>query len=290
MVQNIGVMTTTWAAVRSAAVPAIVLGATTAYFLTNDTTSSESARQAAGTVADWPSWAGHLVEGVSEGGLVLLALLLAAAWWRARSREPRRVATAVLGGVGVVLALAVSELLKLLLTQDRPCRSVPGLEAVVSCPPIGDWSLPSNHPTLAAARAAASIWTAPRWWPLASLLAGAVAAARVGLGVHYPHDVVDGLVIGALVVSLLVVLPRRPATRLVVAAGGTPLLGWILTAEQRRLGEVGAGMLSAGDLSSEHIAPGRQPAGRNLTATEWGTHPADPGRPRSTCDGPGPPS
>ncbi len=228
-------MTTTWAAMRSAAVPALLLGATTAYFLANDTTSSEAARLAAGTVADWPSWARHLVAATSEGGLVLLALLLAAAWWQARSGGPRQVATAVVGGLGVVLALSVSELLKLLLSQDRPCRSVPELEAVAPCPPIGDWSLPSNHAALAAAIAAALIWTAPRWWPLASLLAVAVAASRVGLGVHHPHDVVDGLVIGALVVSLLLVLSRRPATRLVVAASGASLLRWILTAEQGRL-------------------------------------------------------
>ncbi len=235
VVQNIGVMTTNWVAVRSAGVPVLLLGAAAAFLMTNDTTSSDAARSAAGTVADWPSWASRLVKGVSEGGLVLLALLLAASSWRARSRGPRQVATAILGGVGVVVALAVSEVLKVLLSQDRPCRSVPGLEAVAPCPPIGDWSLPSNHATLAAALAAALIWTAPRWWPLASLLAVAVAASRVALGVHYPHDVMDGLVIGALVVSLLLVLLRRPATRLVVAASGVPRLRWILTAEQRRL-------------------------------------------------------
>jgi len=58
----------------------------------------------------------------------------------------------------------------------------------------------------------------------------AVAAARVGLGVHYAHDVVDGLVIGAVVVSLLVLLLRRAATRLVVTAGRVPVLGTVLTA------------------------------------------------------------
>jgi undecaprenyl-diphosphatase len=54
----------------------------------------------------------------------------------------------VLGGLGVVLALAVSELVKVLVAQDRPRRTVAGLGAVARCPPIGDWSLPSNHATV----------------------------------------------------------------------------------------------------------------------------------------------
>ncbi len=32
---------------------------------------------------------------------------------------------------------------------------MPGLTALVECPPLGGWSLPSNHATLAAALAAA---------------------------------------------------------------------------------------------------------------------------------------
>lgn len=235
VVQNIGPMTTNWVAVRSAAAPGLLLGATAAFFLTNDTTSSGTARSAAGTVADWPAWGQSAVAGASEGGLVLLALLVAAAAWRARSRGPRQVATAVLGGVGVVLSLAVSEVLKVLLSQDRPCRGVPGLEAVVPCPPIGDWSLPSNHATLAAALAAALVWTAPRWWPAATLLALAVGASRVGLGVHYPHDVMDGLLVGALVVSLSVLVLRGPASRLVTAVSGAPLLRPLLSAGRNRL-------------------------------------------------------
>ncbi|MGY1739648.1 MULTISPECIES: hypothetical protein [unclassified Blastococcus] len=61
---------------------------------------------------------------------------------------------------------------------------------------------------------------APWWAPPLALL----AAARVGLSVHHPHDVVDGLVLGALVASALVVPLRRVATRWVTAAAGVPVL------------------------------------------------------------------
>lgn len=222
-------MTTTWPAMRAGAVPALLLSAAFALLLTNDTTSPEAARSIAGTVADWPSWAHHAVTAVSEGGLVVLGLLLAIAGWRARSQGPRQVATAILGGAGVVLALAASEILKLLAAQDRPCRAVAGLDAVAACPPVGDWSLPSNHATLAAALAAALIWAVPRWWPLAASLALLVAAARVGLGVHYPHDVVDGLVLGSVVASALILLLRRPATRWAAAGRRLPVLRAIVS-------------------------------------------------------------
>lgn len=224
-------MTMNWVAVRPVAVPVLLLAGAAVLFLINDTTSSEAARSAAGAVADWPTWAQHAVAGASEGGLVLLALLLAASAWQARFRGPHRVAAAFLGGLGVVLALAVSELVKVLVAQDRPCRTVPGLDAVAQCPPIGDWSLPSNHAALAAALATAVIWSFPRRWPLAALLAVLVAGARVGLGVHYPHDVMDGVLVGAVVVSLLMLLLRGPATRLLAAASGAPLLRSLLTAE-----------------------------------------------------------
>jgi undecaprenyl-diphosphatase len=227
--QNIDVMTTTWPTVRAPVVPVLLLGAAIGFVLANDTTSPDAARSFAGTVADWPAWAHDAVATVSERGLVVLGLLLAVSAWRARSRGPRQVATAVLGGTGVVLALAASELLKVLTAQDRPCREVADLDAVVPCPPVGDWSLPSNHATLAAALAAALIWSAPRWWPLVVSLASLVAAARVALGVHYPHDVVDGLVLGALVSSATVLLLRRPATHWVTAGRRVPLLRAVLS-------------------------------------------------------------
>jgi undecaprenyl-diphosphatase len=224
-------MTTTMLPVaRPAALPTALLAAASVLLLTNDVPSSEAVRSAAGTVASWPPWARDAVVLVSEGGLVLLAALLAVAAWQARSAGPRRVATALVGAMGVVLALGVSEIQKVLLAQDRPCRTVPGLQAVVECPPVGDWSLPSNHATLAAALAAAVVWTVPRRWPVAVGCALLVAAARVGLGVHYPHDVVDGLVLGALAGSASVLLLRRPVTSLVTAGARVPALRLLLSA------------------------------------------------------------
>ncbi|MGY1696059.1 phosphatase PAP2 family protein [Geodermatophilus sp. SYSU D00814] len=201
-------------------VPAALLVAAAVLLVVNDVPGPDLARSVVRAVADRPGWVHRGVEVVSEGGLVALALLLAAAAWRRRTRvEP--VATALLAGVAVVAALGVSEALKAAVAQDRPCRTVPGLTALVECPPPGDWSLPSNHATLAAALATAVVLLAPAWWRVAVPPALLVGASRVALGVHLPHDVVDGLVLGSAVVLVVVVALRWPAVRLAGALAGS---------------------------------------------------------------------
>jgi undecaprenyl-diphosphatase len=196
--------------------PAVLAAVAAALLLTNDVPSPDLARATVQEVTGWPAWAHTGVEPVSEGGLVLLALLLAAAAWSRRAR-PAAVATALLAGGGVLAALGTSEALKAAMAQDRPCRVVPGVSALVECPPPGDWSLPSNHAVLAAALATAVVLLAPAWWRAAVPVALLVGASRVALGVHYPHDVVDGLVLGPLVVLAVVLVLRRPAGRAVGA-------------------------------------------------------------------------
>jgi undecaprenyl-diphosphatase len=188
-----------------------------ALLLTNDVPSPDLARSTVQEVAGWPGWGRAGIEALSEGGLVALASLLAVAAWRRRTAK-RSVATALLAGIGVLVALGVSEALKVVVAQDRPCRAVPGLTALVDCPPQGDWSLPSNHATLAGALATALVLLAPTWWRVAVPTALLVGASRVALGVHYPHDVVDGLVLGPLIVLPAVLLFRSPATRVIDAA------------------------------------------------------------------------
>ncbi len=206
-------MTAPTTRLRPFLVPAALLGVAAALLLGNDVPSPELARATVREVATWPGWVRQGVEVLSEGGLVALAVLLAVAAWRRRTRAAS-VATALLAGAGVVAALAVSEALKATVTQDRPCRAVPGLTALVECPPLGDWSLPSNHATLAAALAAAVVLLTPTWWPAVVSIGLLVGASRVALGVHHPHDVVDGLALGPVVVVGVVLLLRRPATRI----------------------------------------------------------------------------
>ncbi|MES4901377.1 MULTISPECIES: phosphatase PAP2 family protein [unclassified Streptomyces] len=167
-------------------------------------------------VADGPSGTGALLDLTADGLLVVLGGLLAWVGWEAvRRRSARGVAGVVLVGVGTGVAYAVSEALKLVVDEERPCRAVSGVEAVADCPAVGDWSFPSNHATLAAGLAVGLAVLRPRLAAVALPLGAAVAVARVAAGVHYPHDVLAGAALGAAVVTAAVWSAAPPVTRAV---------------------------------------------------------------------------
>jgi undecaprenyl-diphosphatase len=184
-------------------------------------TSRETYIEVVRTVADWPGWTHTTLELVSEGGLVLLVLTLAVT--ALARRTAGSLATAALGLAATCVAYMASALLKLAETQPRPCHAISGLERIAACPPPGDWSLPSNHAVLAAALAVGVGFLAPRLAVPAMVVAVLVAATRVALGVHYPHDVVTGLTLGAGIAGVLLLVLRAPATRVAAAVtGGSP--------------------------------------------------------------------
>ncbi|MEU5639054.1 phosphatase PAP2 family protein [Streptomyces milbemycinicus] len=158
-----------------------------------------------GVVAEGPSGVGAVLDLGADGLLVVLAGLLAWVGWGAvRRRSAHDVAGVVLVGVGTVAAYAVSEALKLVVDEERPCRAVRGVVAVADCPGVDDWSFPSNHATLAAALAVGLTVLRPRLAAVVLPLGAVVAVARVAAGVHYPHDVLAGAALGAAVVTAAV--------------------------------------------------------------------------------------
>ncbi|MEV0806485.1 phosphatase PAP2 family protein [Micromonospora sp. NPDC050200] len=150
----------------------------------------------------------------TEGAILLLGVLfLVAAAPRLLRGGPWERALALVAPVVVVLAYGCSEALKGLFDEDRPCR---GAATVVAghCPPVGDWSFPSNHATIAGALAAATLLLSRRLGLVAVPLALFAALSRVFVGVHYPHDVAAGLLLGALVTLTGTPLAARPAAEL----------------------------------------------------------------------------
>ncbi len=158
-----------------------------------------------------PSWVGSLVDLAGDGLLLVLGLLLA--WTALRYRDPRTLAGVLLTGVGTVVAYGMSEALKLVVDEERPCRVVSGAEVIAHCPAMGDWSFPSNHATLAAGLAVGIALLRPRLAAVALPLAAAVALARIAAGVHYPHDVLAGAALGATLVAATLLLANPLATR-----------------------------------------------------------------------------
>lgn len=134
------------------------------------------------------------MQGISwlGGGVPRWALALAlAAWlWRAAGRRP----ALLLVGTAVVANLA-SSLLKTVFDRPRP-NLIPHLDHVSS------WSYPSGHATSVAAIALGFALLKPPAWRRAAGWAAAVAIlltalSRVMLGVHWPSDVLGGILLGA---------------------------------------------------------------------------------------------
>ncbi|MEH0609013.1 phosphatase PAP2 family protein [Streptomyces scabiei] len=149
-----------------------------------------------------PAWLDDTVSAWSTYGLLLFAVLMGVGWWRARRVGATASVTALAVPLVVVVAYGVDAALKLLVREDRPCQSlhVTPLEA---CPAPGDWSFPSNHAAIAAAAAVALLFVSRQLGAVAVVAACAMATSRVWVGAHYPHDVLAGVVVGALVALLV---------------------------------------------------------------------------------------
>ncbi|MFJ8230425.1 phosphatase PAP2 family protein [Streptomyces sp. NPDC094448] len=178
---------------------------------------------------DSPSWLQHAAEVWTEAGLLLFGVLFVVAWWRERTGPARAVAVAVLAPLATATGYVVSESLKSLFDEERPCRTVKDAAAsLVECPPTGDWSFPSNHASIAGAAAVALVLAWPRIAALVVPMALLMAFSRVFVGVHYPHDVAVGLVLGGFVTVVFVRVLTRPATALLTSmrTSRTGVIAW----------------------------------------------------------------
>ncbi|MGD6740591.1 phosphatase PAP2 family protein [Streptomyces sp. BH106] len=148
-----------------------------------------------------PDAVNSLIAFWSDWGLGLFAVLMLWGWWRARSAgRPQLPALAV--PLIVVAAFVVNDIVKSVLHEARPCQVLP-VSPLEACPGVGDWSFPSNHAAIAAA-AAAALWCVDRTLGLIALPAALLMAfSRVWVGAHYPHDVLAGLLLGAIVGAVL---------------------------------------------------------------------------------------
>lgn len=163
-------------------------------------------------------------------GVIALAALLVPAWWNARRAGDAAMGMLAAACAGVCVAVVANEVVKSLVSETRPCRTIPGSFTVVACPGATDYSFPSNHSAIAGAIAAALFLLNRRLGAIAAVLALLEGFSRIYIGVHYPHDVVVGLVLGATVTVVTAFAVRRLAERIVIALEHTPLRVLLTTA------------------------------------------------------------
>jgi undecaprenyl-diphosphatase len=107
----------------------------------------------------------------------------------------------VVFGIAVAVAIVdplAARILKPWVARVRPCHELADqVRTLTSCG--GEFCFPSNHAANMAAMATVIGCRFPRLLVVGVPVALAVAYSRVYLGVHYPLDVVAGLVLGAVV-------------------------------------------------------------------------------------------
>lgn len=127
--------------------------------------------------------------------LFLGALIVAFVLVRGHRRRGARHAV-VAAGLSAGMALAIAQVLSRIVDRPRPFVADPG-SVHVFAHHVADAGFPSDHATAAFAIAVA-ILLRHRGWGAVTLAAAAVLAiARVGMGVHYPSDVVGGAALGS---------------------------------------------------------------------------------------------
>jgi undecaprenyl-diphosphatase len=166
---------------------------------------------------------------LSTYALVVYAMLWVGTWWVARQQaSPRTLAAVLWAPIGLLAASAVSLPIGAVVGEKRPCRTLPSIEAIGKCGKSS--SFPSDH-AVAAGAVIVGLLLVTRGllaWigVLAALL---IAFSRLYLGVHYPHDTLAGLALGAAVSLAGWLVLRGPLTRVAARISGatspTPVSG-----------------------------------------------------------------
>jgi len=121
--------------------------------------------------------------------------------------------------VAFIIADTSANILKHIFERQRPCQSLEGVRLLVGC--TKSFSFPSNHATNAFSVAMIFYyffrWTALMVFPIAIL----VAFSRIYVGVHYPSDVIAGIIWGGLISGISIFLYRWSSKKLIFPSAKT---------------------------------------------------------------------
>ncbi|ROR11210.1 undecaprenyl-diphosphatase [Erwinia sp. JUb26] len=146
---------------------------------------------------DSPGWLIALATFIARDVIAIVPLMIVVLWlWGPRSQLTSQRVLVVKTGVALLYALAISWCVGHLFPHPRPFAIGLGHQYLAHAP---DDSYPSDHGTVIFTFALAFIaWH--RMWSGAVLLAtgAAIAWSRIYLGVHWPMDMLGGLLVGVL--------------------------------------------------------------------------------------------
>lgn len=141
---------------------------------------------------------------VGNGGLLWIAFIVLLFLFG--NRELKKVSILML--VSLLGSFLIGEeFLKHLFQRPRPFMSLPGVDLLVMAP--HGYSFPSGHASSAFAAGLVLARKVPRLSLPVIALAALIAFSRVYVGVHYPLDVISGVLTGLLCAILVLRLESR---------------------------------------------------------------------------------
>lgn len=151
---------------------------------------------------DWLSPVMIVVSALGNAGMIWIAMALVMLCFR----KTRRCGVLMLAAMAFSFLLG-NVILKNLIARPRPFHSDTSISLLIPFP--GEYSFPSGH-TLNGFTAATVIFVHFRKAGIAALLfAGLIAFSRLYLFVHYPTDIMAGVVLGVLDALLICWIGRK---------------------------------------------------------------------------------
>lgn len=146
---------------------------------------------------------------LGNGGLVWIAIIVLMLAFK----KTRHTGIVSLSAMLVNLVI-INLIIKNVVARTRPYEVIDGLNLIVG--KAVDYSFPSGHAGHSFAAAVVIFALMPRKYGIGALiLATMISFSRLYVGIHYPSDVIAGMVIGALVaIATLFVFKRMDKKRL----------------------------------------------------------------------------
>jgi len=146
--------------------------------------------------SEMPVW-DKTMNGVSFSVYPVMPLSVAGIWSHGYfTKDPVMMRNGYKSAITIGLACGISTGLKYAVSRTRPFTQYPG--DIMQRSKCGPLSFPSGHTTAAFATATAVSLSYKKWYITVPsyVYAGFVGYSRMRLGVHYPSDVLGGMIIG----------------------------------------------------------------------------------------------